>query len=214
MMRAALLLALAPLIGGCAAARHAAPLDAREVVFSGSAGGPVSLDAGPTPVAPSVSGALAYGLTDRATLHAGGGVTGGVTVLHMGASLEVSPPEGAKPRFMMDLTAYGAGREGAVEVFPDLTLLASWDLGERRHHLYVALDNLIQLGVTPEPFLWYPSPQLGGVAWIGSVGLQAQIGWHAPWLDNDNSPVSWLGVGDRGALSAQAGVVVRPWRTR
>lgn len=199
-----MLLALAPLVGGCAAARHAAPLDAGELAFSGSAGGPVQ----------SVSGSLAYGLNDRATLHTGGGVITGVTVVHTGVSLEVSPPEGAKPRFMLDLTAYGAGRDGAFEVFPDLTLLAAWDLGERGHHLYVALDNLVQLGVTPEPFLWIPSPQLGGVAWMGPIGLQTQLGWHAPWLDNDNSSVEWLGVGDRGMLSAQAGVIVRPWRER
>jgi len=210
-MRATWLLALTPLIGGCATARSAAPLDAGELAFGGAAGGPVSLDAGPVP---ALSAGLTYGVSARVSAHAGGARAYGLTVLHAGAALEVTPPEGRRPRFMVDLTAYGAMRGGELRLLPDVSLLASWDLGPREHTLYVALDNLVQLGVEPEPLLWYPSPQAGGVLWLGPVGLQGQVGWHGMWRDNDDSPVRWLGAGDRGLLSLQAGAVIRPWRER
>lgn len=198
---------------GCAASRAVAPLPKGAVAGQASLGGPLLVFGAPLPVPITTIGA-GYGVTDRFGVHGAVHPTGlilfGVVGLDVGASYELVPPKGARPRLMGDLTlsafAGDTSSEGApfgVRVFPEAQLVASWDLGERRHHPYVGLDLFTQPLPTPAAYL---SPMLGfEVQASRRLGLQVEGKWIAPYASNLPNFVDWVGIAHQGGISAQLG---------
>jgi hypothetical protein len=207
---------LALALSGCAASRAIAPLERGTAAVTASVGGPMFAFGGtplPTPI--STVG-VAYGATERTTVHASLHPTGlalfGIFGLDAGAAYELAPPSGARPRLMTDLTlsafAGDTAPDGApfgVRVFPEASVIASWDLGRRAHHPYVGLDLFTEPYPTPAAYL---SPVAGGQIWLGRVGLQLEGKWIAPYTRNLPSFVEWIGPAHQGALSVQLGLQI------
>jgi hypothetical protein len=90
-------------------------------------------------------------------------------------------------------------------VFLDYGLLASWDLGERRHHPYLGLR------VFDQPFPerhTYPYPIAGIVLNGGRVGWQVELGWPGITAHNEPAFVDWVGPGHQGTVSVQLGATL------
>lgn len=204
-------------LAGCAASRAVAPLEEGQTALTASVGGPLfELGGLPLPAPISAVG-VAHGLSARTTVHGALYPTQllllGVVGLDAGVSTEVLPPLGARPRLMVDGTLYAFAGDntsgeprGGLRLFPDLSAIASWDLGRRRHHLYTGVDLFLQ----PFPALHlYPSPVAGGVLRLGdAVGLQAEVKWLALHAHNLPNFVDWIAPAHRGAVSVQLGATV------
>ncbi len=201
-------------VAGCAASRAVAPLPQGAVAGQVSLGGPLLVFGGtPLPVPLTAIGA-GYGVTDRLGVHGAIHPTGlillGVVGLDLGAAYELFPPKGARPRLMGDLTlsafAGDTSADGApfgVRVFPEAQLVASWDLGDRRHHPYVGLDLFTDPLPTPAAYL---SPMIGFELQASRrLGLQLEGKWIAPYASNIPNFVDWIGVSHQGGISVQLG---------
>lgn len=183
-----LMLALA-----CAPTRAIEPLPPKTNAINVSVGGPiVDYFGGPKPL-PITAIGYTRGLDGRTNFHAGLYPTQlvlfGLFGADVGVARELLTPNRARPRVMADLTVYvfagdNASGEpaGGVRVFPDLSVVASWPLGDR-HAVYGGVDTFVQ----PFPkFHIYPTPIVGGrIGLSDHVGLQPELKWIAPWQDSE-----------------------------
>jgi hypothetical protein len=206
---------------GCAVTRAVAPLERGQGALTASLGGPM-FDYGGIPMpAPLASLGYRRGLTDRTGVHGALHVAPlallGIGGLALGVNTELLSADGARPRLMVDGTLFAfagdnvsGGVEGGLRVFPDLGLVAAWDLGPRPHHLYAGIQTFVQ----PFPDLFvYPYPVAGGVLTTGRVGWQLELGWPAITSSNLPNFVDWLGPFHQGAVSVQLGAQVKLGRT-
>lgn len=205
------------LLGGCAITRGIVPLDKGEVALHGSLGGPFMMYAGaPIPVPITELGVM-YGLTDHVTAHASlyptQLATSGVFGMDIGAYGQLFGPNGARPRLVLDGTAYMFGGDispnppkGGFRLFPDAALIASWDVGpQRQHHLYAGVDGFFEFFPTPHA---YPTPLLGAQFRVGRVGLQAEARWVAWNKETDRWFIDWVNTGKYGIIGANIGMTV------
>lgn len=207
-------------LGGCAASRALAPLEKGQHGVTLSVGGPfVEFGGAPIPL-PITQVGYRYGIDGLTDVHAGLYLTNlalfGVGGFDVGFARQLVDADGPRPRVMVDLTTYWFfgdldgdpdGSPGGFRMFPDLQLVATWDLphrdDRRPHRLYVGLDNWVQ----PFPeFRYYLNPFLGTELRLTKLaGLQLEAGWYAPWVPTrDLNPV-WYGPGDLGAISVKLG---------
>ena len=210
--------ALALALSGCAASRAIAPLERGTAALTASVGGPMFAFGGtplPTPI--STVG-VAYGATERTTVHASLHPTGlalfGTFAADVGASTQFLAPEGARPRLMGDLTVIGAGGdvaegspEGGVRVFARPNVTASWDWGKNgRSTVYTSLGGFVQP---------YPGPNALGTIAVGNLWalgphhLTTQVEWLAPYASSEPAAPYYYAPGDLGAISVQIGLGVR-----
>ena len=224
-MRAILPLA-GVLLAGCAASRAVAPLPRGAGAVTTSLGGPVFLFGGAPVPTPLLVAGYRHGLSDRTGVHAALHLAPlallGVGGVDLGVNTEVWPADGPRPRLMVDGTLYAFAGDnapgepaGGVRLFPDLGLIASWDLrgpDERaRHHVYAGIQTFVQ--PFPEVHV-YPYPVAGAVLSTGRVGWQLELGWPAITGHNLPNFVEWVGPFHQGALSAQLGATIALGRSR
>lgn len=208
------LLLLAALSGGCAASHAVAPLERGQSGITSSIGGPFVQYAGAPIPLPITSVGYRYGIDGHTDVHASLYLTqlalfkvGG---FDMGIARELMTADGPRPRLMMDLntTWFFGDRsegdpEGGVRFFPELSLIASWDLGRAKHHVYLGVDNFFQLVPT---FHYYPTPLIGTELKASKgLGIQLELGWNAPWKDTLMVNPVWYGPGNLGAVSFKMG---------
>lgn len=204
-------------LAGCSVSRGIAPLEPGQGAVTASFGGPfVEFGGAPIPLPVTSVGymhGVGHGVTVHGALYPTQLALFGVAGLDLGASYEVFAPKGARPRLMLDLTLYSFfgdnqpdGAPGGFRLFPDLAVLASWDLGRPRHHLYVGVDNFVQ----PFPsFRYHPVPLLGAELKASpAVGILTEVKWMG--LETNTLPLQpvWYGPGNQGAIAVQLGVNV------
>lgn len=208
------LLVVSAVLGGCAASHAIAPLEKGQSGITSSLGGPfVQYGSAPIPL-PIVSLGYRYGIDGHTDVHGSLYVTqlalfkvGGFDV---GVARELITADGPRPRIMMDLNTHWffgdrakTGPDGGFRFFPDLSLMATWDLGRAKHHLYVGVDNFFE--VAPS-FRYYPTPILGTELKASKgLGIQLELGWLAPWKDTLPVNPVWYGPGNLGAVSVKLG---------
>ena len=213
-MRPGLLLILALGVGAaCAPTRAIRPLDKGQTQLQLSAGGPfVDYFGGQKPL-PLTGVSVAHGVSDKTA------ITGAlyptqlalfrVFGMDVGATHLLLEQDGARPRLMLDGRVYVFGgdyapddpAQGGVRVFPDLQLIAAWDVGN--HAIYTGYDNFFQ----PLPtFHYHGSFLLGGeVRPTPGFGVQLETKWISPWANTLVQTPVWLAPGNQGALSIQLG---------
>ena len=215
--RAVWLATIAVALQGCSISRGIAPLERGQGAVTASFGGPfVEFGGAPIPLPISSVGymhGVGHGVTVHGAVYPTQLVLFGVGGLDLGASYEVFKAEGPRPRLMVDLTLYSFfgdnqpdGAPGGFRLFPDLTVLASWDLGKPKHHVYLGFENFFQ----PFPtFRYQPVPMLGAELKASkAVGVLAEAKWMG--LPEDTVPLQpiWYAPGNQGAISLQLGVNV------
>lgn len=212
---------LVPFASACATSRAVAPLERGQHGIISSLGGPlVQFGGAPIPL-PIASVGYRYGIDGKTDIHSSVYISPpilfGVGGIDVGAARELVSAKGARPRLMVDVTAYSffgnvaKGKpDGGFRLYPDVTAMLTWDLGEkaiaagRAHHLYVGLDNFFQ----PFPtFHYYLTPIVGAeVRASKAVGVQLELGWSAPWVDTTPLQPVWYGPGNLGAASFKIGI--------
>lgn len=201
-------------LGACSASRALAPLDKGQHGITASFGGPfVEFAGAPVPL-PISSIGWRYGIDGLTDVHAAFYPSGlallGVGGVDVGIARELLAPQGARPRIMLDFTTYwfgGTNRPGdppgGFRFFPDIALIATWELGARPHRIYVGIDTFIQ----PFPELYVmPTPLLGTeLRATKAFGIQIELGWNAFWQNTTRLVPNWYGPGNLGAVSAKLG---------
>lgn len=205
---------LLPILSACSVSRAIAPLPKGSGAITTSMGGPITANLDPAIPLPITSIGYMHGLNGKTNLHGAFYPTGlaafGVGGIDVGAATEIFPPDGARPRLMIDGTMYvyaGNNSEGpppfAARVLPDVQAVLTWDL--KRQSVYLGLDQLVQ----PFPeFRWHFTPLVGGMARVGRVGLQLEYKWMALYRDNIPLAADWIGPFHHGASSVQIGFSV------
>ena len=128
-----------------------------------------------------------------------------------GVNRELLTAKGPRPRIMLDMTHYlfwGNARpgepNGGFRWFPDLSLVATWDLGARPHRVYLGVDVFSQ---TVPSLHVYPSPIFGTELRASKVvAFQLELAWNAPWKDTTFSNPVWYGPGSYGAIAFRLGL--------
>ncbi len=206
------------LLTACSTVHGVRPVGKGAVEIDASLGGPVTeLFGAPVPLPLTTVGAT-VGVSDRTNVHAAVHPTGlalfGVVAADVGASTQLLPDEGARPRLMGDLTVIGAGGdvaegdpEGGVRFFARPTVTASWDWGkQRRSTVYAALGAFV------EP---YPGPHALGTVAVGNLWalgphhVTTQVEWIAPYASSERLAPHYYAPGDMGAISVQVGLGLR-----
>lgn len=201
-------------LGGCAASHAIAPLEKGQSGITSSIGGPfVQYGSAPIPL-PIVSVGYRYGIDGHTDVHTSLYVTqlalfkvGGFDV---GVARELLTADGPRPRIMADLNTHWffgdrikGDPAGGFRFFPDLSIMATWDLGRAKHHLYLGVDNFFE--VAPS-FRYYPTPVLGTELKASKgLGIQLELGWNAFWKDTLPVNPVWYGPGNLGAVSVKIG---------
>lgn len=204
------------LLSGCAVSHGVKPLPQGQGALTASLGGPISKDL-PTPVpfvVPITTVGYAHGATDLLTVHGSIHPSGlaafGVFAADIGAAQQLLAPSGAAPRLMIDGTLILATGNnapgdpaGGTRLFPDIQLVASWDLG--KHAAYVGVDQFFQ----PFPTVRYHvSPLFGALLSAGRTDLQIEYMWQAPYQRNDLLTAEFVGPFGQGASAIKVGLAV------
>lgn len=206
-------------VSGCAASRAVAPLDKGEHGLTASFGGPfVEFAGAPVPV-PLTQLGYRYGIDGKTNVH---------TALHLtpmvmsrtagfdvGFARELMTADGPRPRLMLDLTTYwffgdvaDGGADGGFRFFPDLSLVATWDLPHRKrrrpYRIYLGVDNFMQPWPT---FGWVLTPLFGAeLPAHDRLGVQLEVQWNQPWADTTPLVPVWKGAGPYGAFAVKIGL--------
>lgn len=203
------------LLAGCSTTRALAPLQKGQHGATLSVGGPFVQFAGAPIPLPISSVGYRYGIDGKSDVHAALYLTQlalfNVGGFDLGISRELNPADGAKPRVMVDFTNYfffgdnrPTGPKGGARWFPDLSMMVTWDLGQRPHRLYLGVDTFFQ--TLPE-FHVYPSPVFGTELRASKVvGVQLEVAWHAFWADTHFLNPVWYGIDERGAIAFKLGL--------
>lgn len=120
-----------------------------------------------------------------------------------GASLRLYEGSGALPYVLGTVTANVATNGDDWMLFPQATLVASWEL--QRWVPYVGWDSVLQV---------VPGRRHAGIPFsglrirLGSVELFGETRWYVPWAATSESKLPYLSIAGRGALGFGAGVGV------
>jgi hypothetical protein len=186
----------------CGTVTAVTPLHRGESSLSASVGGPVTKVAGTSIPLPYVVARYRYGLSNKASVYAGGHLlTAGFSVLglDLGMSYHFLQQNGWIP-------AVGAAAGiaafiepgGSSAIFPQLELVASYRLGSR-FTPYFGAQSMYQLAA--KPYVVF-APLVGGQLRVGnnfSLGLEAK--WYAPTETTEPRNVHYsLPLGNRGAV--------------
>lgn len=209
-----LLLATLLLTTGCTTVHGVRPVGKGAVAVEGELGGPLTevYDL-PIPLPLSSVGAT-WGATDaldvHASVHPSPLLFFGVFMADAGASYQLFPPEGPRPRLMGDLTLLAGGGDnepgepkGGFRLFVQPTVTASWDWGRGdQHSVYTAV------GVLTQPFPGvHAVPQWAvGNRWAaGDFLATTEVGWIAPWASTEDLAPNYLTPGHLGAVAVRLG---------
>jgi hypothetical protein len=210
----------AAVLSGCAASRALAPLERGQHAIYADLGGPLVEFGGASVPVPFANVGWGYGLDGKSNVHAAINPSSPALIrvygVNAGYSRELLPASGAKPRLMLDTTAYafwGDNRPGAPEGgfrwFQDLSAVATWDLPTTKpapHRLYAGLDLFLQPAPT---FHAYPVPLVGGELRLGrNVGLQLETAWWGITRDTLDAVPVWRAPGNQGAIATRIGLNV------
>ena len=205
------------LLAGCSTTRALAPLEKGQHGATFSVGGPFVQFAGAPIPLPIASVGYQYGIDGKSNVHGAFYLTqlvlfkvGGFDV---GINRELSPAAGARPRVMVDFTNYlffgdhsPGDPAGGARWFPDVSLMLTWDLGQRPHRIYLGVDTFFQ---TMPEFHVYPSPVLGTELRASHVvGVQLELAYHAFWADTEPLQPVWYGFDRHGAIAFKLGLNV------
>ena len=208
---------VALLASGCAVSHGVRPLKKGTGAVTASLGGPISKDL-PTPVAfttPITTVGYAHGVSDKTTVHGAIHPSGlaafGVFAADVGVATQLLETDGARPRLMLDtdlIFATGDNAEGVPDggtrLFPNVELVASWDLG--KHAVYGGVNQFLQ----PFPTVnYHVSPLFGTVLVAGRTDFQIEYMWLAPYANNRITAAEFVGPFGQGASSIKVGLGVR-----
>lgn len=199
---------------GCTTVHGVRPVGDGALRVEGSLGGPLTEVYGaPIPLPFSGLGAT-WGLDDKTDLHAAWHPSAALFFnlfgADLGASREFLGPEGARPRLMGDLTLTVAGGdnepgspEGAVRVWAQPTLNASWDWGRKdRQTVYLGLTAFVE----PAPeFHVLPALVVGEWWGIGRFTATTEFKWISPTQSSYDLTPRYYAPGNLGAISFQLG---------
>jgi hypothetical protein len=209
------------LLAGCGATRAIAPLERGQHQVYADLGGPlVKYGSNPIPV-PFANVGWAYGIDGRSNVHAAVNPASaailGVPGVNAGYAREVLSADGARPRVMLDSTAWvffgdnKAGEpKGGTRWFQDVSAIATWDIARRNggtpHRVYTGWNLFVQ----PLPELHAaPVPLLGTELRVAPpVGLQLETAWWGFHRDTFYMVPEWVAPGQQGALAVRLGVNV------
>jgi len=207
-------------LGACSTTHTARPLGKGKHAALVSVGGPIVSIGSDTKV-PMPLTTLTYktGLTDRADFFVGWHIletflNEGNFFFDIGASYYFLDQRGPLPGVSAAFTISPLLSRKAGWASMDFQITASWALGpQERHLIYVGFHNFVT-PVRPQLIPTAPytfSPYLGAQLRLGpnkEIGLSGEVKWLRPYQDTSESVVSYLGPGNRGALSFVGAITI------
>ncbi|MBU3700261.1 MAG: hypothetical protein FGM33_09705 [Candidatus Kapabacteria bacterium] len=177
--------ALLAALSGCSMVQPVRVLQKGASAITTSIGGALVPESSPTGVVPYATAGYAYGVSEDVTLHGSAHLllaAFGVAGVDLGARMRLMPESGAIPELTFGAQIIGFGgiaRSAPVRLYPNLTLNASWSVGESSL-IYAGSHATLQLSpstVMASPFAGYQFPV------SDAVRLQVEAIWQAANVD-------------------------------
>lgn len=203
----------------CSTTHGVRPIGKGAIGVDASLGGPITEVAGASIPLPLTTIGATWGAGERTNVHAAIHPTAigmfGVFAADVGASYQLLPQAGARPRLMADLTlvfaggdAAPGGQEGGFRLFAQPSATMSWDWGRaRRQTVYAGLTAFTE--PLPEPHAlaaFYAGNRFGLGARFHAT---AELKWIAPYASSLDVVPEYLSPGMQGAVSFQLGLGYR-----
>jgi hypothetical protein len=203
-------------LAGCSTTHGVRPLGKGTWTAEGSLGGPITEVYGlPLPLPISTLGA-GYGVTSTTDVHGAWHPSAlaifGLGAGELGASQQLLPPKGPRPRVMADLTLTVAGGdtapggpEGGVRAFMTPSATAGWDWGRnRRSTVFTGLGGFIEPAGARKGFGYWTAGNRWGLG--ARTHLDTELKWLAPYASSEAIVPEYASPGFQGAVAFQFGL--------
>jgi hypothetical protein len=179
---------------GCGSVSSVRPIGVEEKSVALSSGGPVSEVFGVTMPLPYSVLRYRQGLSNNTDLHIGIHPTMAILGnlgIDVGLTKQIIVQSGWRPAFVLGGSVYGFyhfNDASSIRAYPEISMIASYNLGSRREVIYFGAQNMIQ----------FSEPYLISVFLIGSeipLGnhfiLDLEAKWYAPVEESEKRVVNY-----------------------
>jgi hypothetical protein len=217
--RVPLLFLLLGLLASCAPTHYVRPLQKNELAITGTLGGSVFTNFGyPMPVPNTTIGA-GYGITEKLTGYASLYPTSmafGVLQFDLGATYGILQPNKWRPGLSVSpgLNLAGDVWESHFKIWPQLDANAYWNYGKHRNFVYAGLSSWYELAAKrsagqAQPQFILPGFQVGHTLSGKRLDFTVELKVNNVVKSNQDLTISWLGMGNRGAMGIYFGLSKR-----
>lgn len=179
---------------GCGSVSSVRPIGAEERSYTLSVGGPVAKVSGiKMPLPYSV---LRYreGVTSSTDgyvgIHPTMAILGNLGV-DLGFTKQLMGQSGWKPAFALGITIYGFFHfiePSSIRIYPEISMIASYNLGSRREVIYFGAQNMIQFS---EPYLISVFLLGSEIPFGNHFILNLEAKWYAPFEESEKRAVDY-----------------------